>query len=143
VSEARTKRARKLLAVETSRVVKREGELAAARRALEEREHAAAEAEAAARAADTAWLEVSSTEELAQASARRRSLEARLVQRTHDVSLAKVEVMRREEVLVAARISERRFEILIEGFEQAAATRERKIERKEADEHAARRTGAS
>jgi flagellar biosynthesis chaperone FliJ len=143
VTEARTKRARKLLAVETSRVVKREGELAAARRALEEREQAATEAEAAARTADTAWLEVSSTEELAQASARRRSLEARLVQRTHDVALAKVEVLRREEALVAARISERRFEILIEGFEQAAATRERKIERKAADEHAARRTGAS
>jgi flagellar biosynthesis chaperone FliJ len=143
VTEARTRRARKLLAVETSRVAKREGELAAARRALEEREQAATEAEAAARAADTAWLDVSSTEELAQASARRRSLEARLVQRSHDVALAKVEVMRREEALVAARISERRFEILIEGFEQAAATRERKVERKDADEHAARRTGAS
>jgi flagellar biosynthesis chaperone FliJ len=143
VTEARTKRARKLLAVETSRVAKREGELAAARRALEEREQAATEAEAAARAADTAWLEVSSTEELAQASARRRHLEARLVQRSHDVALAKVEVLRREEALVAARISERRFEILIEGFEQAATTRERKIERKAADEHAARRTGAT
>ena len=60
---ARTARARKLLAVETSRVAARERDLALARQALEEREAEAARAEAEARAADSRWLDAASVDD--------------------------------------------------------------------------------
>jgi len=143
VSIARTARARKLLAVETSRVAARERELAEARRALEEHQAAEARAEAAARAADTRWLEVESAEELAQASAHRRSLETRVARAAQATARAAADVCAKELAAIAARIAERRFEILIEGFVRADTAREQKVERRAADEHAARRRDAS
>jgi flagellar biosynthesis chaperone FliJ len=143
MTQARTRRARKLLAVEASRVAERERELAMARRELEACEVASRSAADEARAADDAWLEVSSAEDLARASARRRTLETRLVQRGLEVSRAAAAVRACEERLVAARIAERRFEILIEGFERVELARERKVERKAADEHAARKSGVA
>lgn len=140
---ARTARARKLLAVETSRVAARERDLALARRALEELERASARAEADARAGDTRWLEAASAADLQQASAHRRVLEARLGRAAQAVARAAAEVRAREAEAIAARIAERRFEILIEGFVRADAAREQKVERRAADEHAARRRNAS
>jgi colicin import membrane protein len=143
VTIARTARARKLLAVETARVAACERDLAVARRALEEREAAAARAEADARAADSRWLDAVSVDDLAQASAHRRALEARLVQAKQAMARAATEVRARELEAIAARIAERRFEILIEGFVRADEAREDKVERRTADEHAARRRDAT
>jgi hypothetical protein len=142
VSSARTKRARRLLAVETSRVAARERELAEARRVLVEREGSVVEAMALARAADARWLEVeTSTELLAQASAHRWALEGSINRERQAVAVAAAEVKVREAAAIAARMSERRFEILIEGFDAADDARERKAERRTGDEHASRKTG--
>lgn len=143
MSIARTARARKLLAVETSRVAARERELAEARRALEEHQAAEARAEAEARAADTRWLDVESADELAQASAHRRSLEARVVRAAEATARVADDVRAKELAAISARIAERRFEILIEGFVRTDRAREQKVERRAADEHAARRRDAS
>lgn len=139
MSAARIARARKLLAVETSRVAAREAELAAARRVLEDLQASVVRAEAEARAGDTRWLEADSADDLARASAHRRSLEARVVRATIAVTHAVADVKTKEAAAIAARIAERRFEILIEGFVRADSAREQKIERRAADEHAARR----
>lgn len=136
---ARTARARKLLAVETSRVAARERDVIAARALLAEREAAAARATAEASAADSRWLDVDSTDDLARASAHRRALEARAARAALEVARAAEELRVREAAAVVARSAERRFEILIEGFLRADAAGERKAERRIADEHAARR----
>jgi len=143
VSAARTTRARRLLAVETSRVAVKERELAAARRAVTELEAVAARAVADARVADSRWLDDdTSSELLAEASAHRHNLEKRVVIARGSVVRAGAEVKAREEAAIAARMAERRFEILIEGFEEADAARARKAERRSGDEHAARKGGA-
>jgi hypothetical protein len=139
VTVARTTRARKLLAVETSRVAVRERDLAVARAVLEEHRAAEAAAEAGARAAHPRWLDVESADELAQASAHRRALAGRVLRAAAATARALAEVNAREAAAVAARIAERRFEILIEGFLRADALREQKVERRIADEHAARK----
>lgn len=139
MSAARTARARKLLAVETSRVAARERDLALARQALEAQEAAVTRATADARAAEERWLEVSTVDDLAQASAHRHTLELRVVRAAQGVTRAAAEVRAREADAIAARIAERRFEILIEGFLRADAARAQKAERRSADEHAARR----
>jgi hypothetical protein len=139
VTVARTTRARKLLAVESSRVAARERDQAVARAVLEEQGAAEAAAEAEARAADTRWLDDESVVELALASAHRRALEGRVLRAAAATARALAEVNAREAAAVAARIAERRFEILIEGFLRADALREQKVERRIADEHAARK----
>lgn len=139
---ARTARARKLLAVESSRVAAREHDLALARRALEEKEAAAHQAASAALDAHSRWLDVCSTSDLQEASARRQALEAQSARAADAVQQAAAVVRAREADAVAARIAERRFEILIEGFLRADAAREQKIERRNADEHAARKREA-
>lgn len=143
MSAARIARARKLLAVETSRVAARERELADARRALEAREMAVTAFESEARAADGRWLDLDAADDLGQASAHRHGLATKLVHAKAAVVLAVAEVRAREGAAVDARIAERRFEILIEGFLRAEAAREQKVERRIADEHAARRREAS
>ncbi len=139
---ARTARARKLLAVETSRVAARERDLALARQALEEREAEAARAEAEARAADSRWLDAASVDDLAQASAHRRALELRRLRAVRAVAEAAAVVRACEAAAVTARVAERKFEIMIEGFLRADAAREQKAERRSADEHAARKREA-
>jgi hypothetical protein len=143
VSAARTARARKLLSIEVQRVAVKERELAEARRAMSEAEQRVTEAEVEARAADQRWLDETSTELLAQASEHRRGLELRVELARRRVLTAAAEVKTREAAAIAARMAERRFEILIEGFERTEETRVRKAERRLGDEHAARRTGAS
>jgi hypothetical protein len=143
VSTARTARARKLLAVETSRVAARERDLADARLALEAREAAAAAAEAEARAADGRWLDLDAADDLGQASAHRHALATRVLHAKRAVTEAVAEVRAKELAAIDARIAERRFEILIEGFLRADAAREQKVERRVSDEHAARRREAS
>jgi flagellar export protein FliJ len=139
---ARARRTARLLAFEETRVTARERELGAARRVLEHREAAVAQAIAASVLACGQWLDdATSTELLAQASAHRRTLEDRVVAARRAVTVAKEDVTRSEAALVVARMAHRRIEILIEGFEQADAQRARKADRRAADEHAARRTG--
>lgn len=128
--------------METTRVSERERELALARRALAEVEGQLAAAAAEAVAADARWLDdETSSELLAQASARRCSLEVRVKRAQRAVTEALAEVARREQAAIAARMAERRFEILIEGFVATDDARVRKAERKAADEHASRKAG--
>lgn len=143
MSRARTLRAERLLAAERRRLAERERELADARRELEAREGALAFAASEERAAETRWLEVSSVEELEQASSFRCALAARVVQAREGVARAASVVREKEAAAIAVRVAERRFEVLIEGFTAVAAAHARKLERKAADEHAARRAGAT
>lgn len=143
MSTARIRRARRLLAFETTRVAERERELAIARRALVEVEGLLAAAVTEADTAGTRWQEdETSSEQLAWASARRISLDIRVGRARKAVSEALAEVARRAQAAVAARMAERRFEILIEGFEATDDAKARKVERKAADEHASRKGGA-
>lgn len=121
----------------------KERELAEARRALLEAEQRVTDAEAYARSVDERWLDATSTELLAQASEHRRALELRVTRARRRVVAAADEVKTREAAAVAARMAERRFEILIEGFDRTEEARVRKAERRSGDEHAARKTGAT
>jgi hypothetical protein len=142
VSTARIRRARRLLAFETTRVAERERELATARRALAEVEGVLAAAVTEAEAAGARWQEdETSSEQLAWASARRVCLDIRVARARTSVSEALAEVTRRGQAAVLARMAERRFEILIEGFEATDDAKARKAERKAADEHASRKGG--
>jgi len=144
VSSVRTARARKLLAFETTRVATKERELAAARRALAEVEAVLVRAVAEAREAESRWLDdETSTELLEQASEHRCSLETRVSSARQRVAKAAAEVKAREAAAIVARMAERRFEILIDGFAAADDARARKAERKSGDEHAARKAGTS
>lgn len=141
---ARAKRTARLLAFEATRVTARERDLAVARRALEEREAAEAYARSASATACNQWLdELTSAELLAQASAHRRTLEDRVAIAARAVQAARADLGRADAALVMARMAHRRIEILIEGFAKADALRERKAERRAADEHAGRTTGAA
>lgn len=140
---ARATRTARLLAFEATRVTARERDLVAARRCLDEREAIVARAIAASATACGLWLDdATSTELLARASAHRCTLEDRVTAARRAATVAKDEVSRAEAALVMARMAHRRIEILIEGFEQADALRARKAERRAADEHAGRKTGA-
>ena len=110
---------------------------------LEEQEAASVRAQAESYAADGRWLECESADDLAQASAHRRALEARAVRAKAAASLAAALVSSKQVAAVEARIAERRFEILIEGFLRADAACEQKVERRSSDEHAARRRQAT
>ena len=143
MSAARTARARRLLAVETSRVAARERSLADARRALDAREAMVAAAESEARAADGRWLDLDAADDLGQASAHRHALATKVLRAKLAVAEAAAELRIKELAAVDARIAERRFEILIEGFLRVDAAREQKVERRISDEHAARRREAS
>lgn len=143
MSAARTARARKLLAFEATRVAARERELADARRALEAREASVATAEAEALAADGRWLDLDAADDLGQASAHRHALATKVSHAKVARARAVADVNAKEAAAVEARIAERRFEILIEGFVRAEQAREQKIERRASDEHAARRRQGS
>lgn len=143
MSAARIARARRLLAVETSRVAARERDLAEARRALEAREAIVAAAESEARAADGRWLDLDAADDLGQASAHRHALATKVLRAKSAVAEAAAEMRIKQLAAVDARIAERRFEILIEGFLRVDAAREQKVERRISDEHAARRREAS
>ena len=129
--------------METSRVAARERDLADARRALEAREAVASAAESEARAADGRWLDLVAADDLGQASAHRHALATKVLRATASVATAAGEVRTKELAAVDARMAERRFEILIEGFVRADVAHEQKLERRTSDEHAARRREAS
>ena len=120
----------------------KERELAVARRGLADVEAVVVRAVAESREAESRWLdEETSTELLEQASEHRSTLETRVSAARQMVASALAEVKAREGAAIAARMAERRFEILIEGFTAADDARARKTERKSGDEHAARKTG--
>ncbi len=137
----RLERARRLLAVEVKRVAAAERALAMSRQRHAERRAAAVRAEEVVTAAYDQWLDVVSAEELAQASAHRSVLHARVAAARAALAHAEDDVRAHEVALVAARTAERRMEILIEGFERALAARESKTERRLADEHGSRMSG--
>lgn len=143
MSAARTARARRLLAVETSRVAARERDLADARRALEARRAIVTAAESEARAADGRWLDLDAADDLGQASAHRHALGTKVLRATAALAESAAEVRIKELAAVDARMAERRFEILIEGFLRADGAHEQRLERRISDEHAARRREAS
>jgi flagellar export protein FliJ len=134
-------RAQRLLGVEVKRVAAAEVELAASRGRREQVAAVLRAIEEALTGAYTRWLDVVSVDELAQASAHRCALEARVAVARTALAKADAELREREAGLVAARTAERRMEILIEGFERAVAAREGKAERRLADEHASRMSG--
>ena len=131
-------RVQRLLAVEVKRVATAEQELAAARRQASMRQDALRNAERARSAAYTRWLDVVSVDELAQASAHRSVLEARVAAAVAAAAEGDAEVRVRHVAVVAARTAERRMEILIEGIERAQTALAGKAERRLADEHASR-----
>jgi len=134
-------RVQRLLAVEVKRVATAEQELAAARRQASLRQAALQSAEDALTTAYTRWLDVVSADELAQASAHRCALQARITTARVAMAEADAEVGARQVAVVVARTAERRMEILIEGLERAQAARAGKAERRLADEHASRMSG--
>lgn len=101
-----------------------------------------AAAESEARAADGRWLELDAADDLGQASAHRHALATKVLRAKASVASAAAEVRVKEVAAVDARMAERRFEILIEGFVRADGAREQKLERRISDEHAARRREA-
>jgi hypothetical protein len=128
------------MAVETARVAVKERELAAARAALASAESAHERALSRANQAQSRWIDVeTSSETLARASEHRRSLDAEVQVAAMGVARAAALVKSREEAAIAARMAERRFELLIEGIDAAEDVRARKAERKAGDEHAARK----
>lgn len=134
-------RVQRLLAVEVKRVATAEQELAASRRRAVRSQSALQGAEESLAIAYTRWLDVASVDELAQASAHRCALEARVAAARVVVAEAEAEVAARQAAVVVARTAERRMEILIEGLERAQAARAGKAERRLADEHASRMSG--
>jgi len=136
---ARLTRARRLLAVEATRVKLREREVVAARRELEERERAAATLASEAAAAAERMMAAANTGEMSDAHAHARTLERRAQRASLAVSDARHEVAARESAAVDARTDERKMEVLAEGFEAADAARARRAERKISDEHASRK----
>jgi len=144
VSASRLARVKRLLEIETQRVAVKERELAEAQQALQQAERRAQDAERDVRQADAKWLEaMTSADDLERASAHRRELVARVARANKEVESAATHVRVRQQAVVAARMGERRFEILIEGLQATETVRVNKAERKAADEHAARRAGAS
>ena len=134
-------RIQRLVAVEAKRVAKAEQDLGGARQKLSLCQAALTSSEVALTDAYARWLDVVSVDELAQASAHRSALQARVAAQSVAMANADAEVRVLERAVVAARTAERRLEILIEGFEAADATRASKAERRLADEHASRATG--
>jgi flagellar biosynthesis chaperone FliJ len=138
---ARRQRIARILTVERNRVTVKERELVEARRLLETATAGVGKAKENFAAACDRWLDEVSIAVLEDASDHRQTLLGR-IQRAEAQEASAREVLRaRERALVEARIAERRIELLLEGIDKADDVRERKAERRAADEHAARKTG--
>ncbi|MBS2012295.1 MAG: flagellar FliJ family protein [Deltaproteobacteria bacterium] len=135
---ARIVRVKRLISAASSTVTARERELAEAHRALEAREEVLASAEADLESSSARWLDAASSDDLAQASARRRTLARRIELERRAVEAARSKVRVCEDAALEARRDERRLELLVEGLEAGEATRRKKVEQKVGDEHAAR-----
>jgi len=135
---ARTKRLERLVRVEHDRVAAKERELGEARSALAAADAATARAAGALEMGLARWADAETAADLADVSAHRESLRLRLAAARADAEAARREVASREKALVAARVSERRIEVLIETAQRNEAAREARLERRAADERAAR-----
>lgn len=135
---ARIKRVKRLVDAAESARNARERSLVEARRLLEAQTETLARAQAELDAGAEQWLEAQSSDELAQASARRRTLARYVEIQARKTDEAKGEVQVVEQAAVEARRDERRLEILVEGLEAGEAARRKKADQKIGDEHAAR-----
>lgn len=131
-------RVKRLVRAAESALVACERALVEARRALEAREERLSAVRAELEDSAARWLDASSSEDLAHASARRRTLARRIELEERAVEEAMARVRALEAAAIEARKDERRLELLVEGLEANEAARRKKAERKIGDEHAAR-----
>jgi flagellar biosynthesis chaperone FliJ len=135
---ARRDRLAKLLAIEESRVNAAESAVAEARARLAAAEGILAHAASEAQASLDRWHDVTSTSELEHATQRRSWLRAAMSRAQTAVTNAAGFVAEREAQLVAARISARKVELLVESIERVEIARAAVAERRRDDDHAAR-----
>ena len=135
---ARAMRVKRLRVASEVKLTTRERELSDARRLVEERDSQVEIGKQAIEDACAREEEVVTAEDLAMADAHRQALTRRVQLLREAAEQARVLLGEREVAAVEARKDEKRLEILQDGLEATDAARRTKLERKQADEHAAR-----